>query len=73
MKPESQKKQIAAHLKRGRSITPLEALYQFGCFRLGARIYDLKKQGMNIKAETIEVTSKCVSGKKRVTKYSLVK
>jgi hypothetical protein len=72
MEIESQNKRIAAHLKSGRSLTPLDALYQFGCFRLGARIYDLRRQGMKIKAEMIEITSTSVyNGVKRVCKYSL--
>lgn len=40
--------QIRAHLLSGRSITPLEALDLYRCFRLGARIYDLRKEGMEI-------------------------
>lgn len=36
---------ILAHLKRHGSITPLEALNRYGCMRLGARIYDLKRAG----------------------------
>lgn len=30
------------------SITPLEALDAFGCYRLAARISDLRKQGYSI-------------------------
>ena len=41
----SQSKRILEYLKSGGSISPLEALRMFGCGRLGARIYDLKKQG----------------------------
>jgi hypothetical protein len=73
METESQNKQIASHLKSGRSVTTLEGLYLFGSMRLSARIDDLKKMGYNIKTEIIVVTSKCVPGKKRVAKYSLVK
>lgn len=40
--------QIRAHLESGRSITPLEAQKLYRCMRLGARIYDLRKEGMNI-------------------------
>lgn len=40
--------QIKAHLQSGRSITPLEALDLYRCFRLGARIYDLRCEGMDI-------------------------
>lgn len=30
------------------SITPLDALREFGCMRLGARIFDLKRRGIGI-------------------------
>jgi hypothetical protein len=52
---ESQCNQIKAHLQSGRSITPLEALYMFGTFRLGARIYNLKQQGLKIKTKAQEL------------------
>ena len=44
----SQKAQIKAALLAGETITPLDALKRYGCFRLGARIGDLKAEGMNI-------------------------
>lgn len=44
----SQKENILAYLKRGKVITPLEALNLFGCMRLQARIYDIKEDGYNI-------------------------
>ena len=47
-KPNAQSKMIAAHLKAGNTITALEALQKFGCFRLAARIADLRKIGMRI-------------------------
>ena len=57
--------------KVGRSITAIEALHYFNCFRLSGRIHNLKGQGLRIKSEMIEVTS---DGKqKRVAKYSLQK
>ena len=64
---KSQNKQIAEHLKSGKKITALDALYQFGCFRLAARIDNLKKEGMAIKSETIAITS--AGKKKHVTRY----
>lgn len=68
---ESQTKRIKAYLQSGRTLTPLGALYSFNCFRLGARIHDLKRQGMNIESELIEITS---DGKtKRVARYTLVR
>lgn len=64
---ETQTAQILAHLKTGRSITPIEALDQYGCFRLGARIYDLKQKGHPIYREMVEVAPG-----KRVASYTLV-
>ncbi|MCF6777311.1 helix-turn-helix domain-containing protein [Thiotrichales bacterium 19X7-9] len=46
-----QSEAILKHLKRHGSITPLEALNEYGCLRLGARIYDLRSQGIEIKTE----------------------
>jgi len=40
----SQKTQILEHLKEHGSITPLEALRLFGCFRLAARIHELRRK-----------------------------
>lgn len=65
---ETQTAQILAHLKTGRSITPIDALNRYGCFRLGARIYDLKQDGHNIYKEMVETDSG-----KRVASYTLVK
>ncbi|MCK6381854.1 MAG: helix-turn-helix domain-containing protein [Leptospiraceae bacterium] len=48
---KSQNQKILKHLQSGKSITPIEALNKFGCFRLGARIYDLKKDGWKIESE----------------------
>ncbi len=54
----SQAKQILKHLQEGNTITPLEALNKFGCFRLGARIWDLKKKGHRIEPRMIESEGK---------------
>lgn len=48
---ESQNKAIKAHLKSGKTINPMEALNAFGCFRLAARIKNLKDSGMTIEKE----------------------
>ena len=51
----SQNEKILHYLKkRGNKITPMRALNMFGCFRLGARVYDLKKQGHNIACEFVK-------------------
>lgn len=39
---------ILNHLLSGEEITPLEALNKFGCLRLGAVIFNLKKEGYKI-------------------------
>ena len=44
----TQLEQILEHLKQGKSITPIEALEQYGCFRLSAVILKLRKQGCDI-------------------------
>jgi hypothetical protein len=56
---------IKDYLQRGNTITPFEALQKFGCFRLGARIYDLKKDGLEIKTTIIE------SGGKHFAQYKI--
>ena len=57
---------ILAHLKR-KSITPLEALNKFGCLRLAAIIYNLRKRGVVIKT-----VNKTVNGK-TFAQYFLIK
>ena len=44
----SQNDQIRAALILGRSLTPLDALNEFGCFRLAARVADLRREGLDI-------------------------
>ncbi len=44
----TQLEQILEHLKQGKSITPIEALDLYGCFRLSAVILKLRKQGYDI-------------------------
>lgn len=60
MTTEAQTTQILAHLKSGKTITPLEALAKFGCFRLGARIFDLRQDGHLIHRDMVrdDVTGK---------------
>lgn len=46
---KSQKQLILDYLLDGNEITPMDALNMFGCFRLGARIADLRDEGYDIK------------------------
>jgi hypothetical protein len=64
---ESQSKQIIRHLLNGGELTALQALKKFQCLRLGARIYDLRRQGFDINTEMVQ------RGEKRVALYSLKK
>ena len=45
----TQTEQIRNHLLEGKSITPMDALREYGCFRLAARIDELRKEGLEIK------------------------
>lgn len=44
----TQCKRILAHLREHGSITQMEATNEYGITRLGARVWDLKRQGYNI-------------------------
>ena len=57
---------ILSILEKGRSITPIQALEKFGCFRLAARINDLRQAGLEIKTEMIEKAGK------KFARYTLI-
>jgi hypothetical protein len=57
----SQTTRILAHMKSGNTITGIEALNRFDCFRLPARISDIKKMGYDVKREMIDVNGKRVA------------
>jgi hypothetical protein len=57
---------ILEHLQT-RSITGIEALKRYGCFRLPDRIADLKQKGHNIEVEMIKQNGK------RFASYKLIK
>ena len=50
----SDKNRVLAYLREHGSITPLEALNSFGCYRLGARVWDLRRDGHTISTEIVE-------------------
>jgi len=58
---------ILKDLKKGRKINPLRALKKYNCFRLGARIHDLKAQGYKIKTQMVDNKT----GTKQFAEYSL--
>ena len=63
---DSQNALIKGWLLNGYSITQLEALNQFGCFRLAARISDLRDQSLNVVTDMVTLENG-----KRVARYFL--
>lgn len=63
---ESQSQLILSHMQSGQPINPIVALNKYGCFRLSARIYDLKQSWYVIRTEIVERKGK------EFAQYSLV-
>lgn len=61
-KNPTQEAVILFNLQCGRTITPLDALKEFGCFRLGARIHQLKKAGHTIETLSVKQNGKRFAG-----------
>ena len=53
----SQKADILAALKRGETLTAMDALTRFGCFRLAARICELRQEGWGIASDDLRLPS----------------
>jgi hypothetical protein len=62
----TQNQMVLIALQMGQKVTPLIALRRFGCFRLGARIYDLKQKGYKIASRMVETSR---GSKKYVKEY----
>ena len=58
MAKKTQSEQILTYLSKGKGLTPIDALNKFGCFRLAARISDLRTQGYTIWTETVTKNGK---------------
>lgn len=67
----SQADSILAHLRAGHTITPGQALDEFGCFRLAARISDIKAI-LGPDEEIVNLGLALPNGK-HVARYSLVR
>jgi len=65
-KRPTQAGRILAYLREGHRITALEALELFQCFRLAARVHELRREGWNIIERTVETASG-----KRIAQYSM--
>lgn len=64
---DSQNALIKGWLLNGKSITPMEALNMFGCFRLSARIANLREDGLPVVTDMVTINDK------RVARYYLQK
>ena len=53
----TQAEAILAYLKAGATLTPLEALDRFGCLRLGARCFDLRRKGEPVRSRFVATPS----------------
>lgn len=62
----AQKKKIAVYLLAGNTLTQMDALRMFGCFRLASRINDLRNEGYDIATERV-----VTSNGKRVARYRM--
>lgn len=63
---------ILRYLRTGASLTPLEALKMFSCFRLGARVWELNKLDCGIEKRMREVRTDD-GHKARVAEYFIPK
>ena len=54
----SQCEKILTFLRECGSITPLDAIREFSCLRLGARIWDLKQKGYKIRTDIESVKNR---------------
>lgn len=68
----SQNDKILHYLQEHDSITPREAMLKFGCYRLSARIADLKDRGYQI-ASTLVCKKDEDGNQMRFAKYTLIK
>jgi hypothetical protein len=68
----SQELLILDYLRKYGSITPQDALNEFGCFRLGARICELRARGFGIDT-TLETGVNKMGQPTRYARYTLRK
>ena len=67
----TQAARLLEYLRSHKGITQREAINELGCYRLAARISDLKRDGHHIDREMITVTNRW-NEKVSVAEYSLV-
>lgn len=68
----NQTQAVRDYLVAGNGLTSLEAIQKFGCTRLSAKIFDLRKKGYAIESEPVDVYDRY--GKRtQVSRYKCVK
>lgn len=70
MGKQTHEKMILAYMRKHGSITAMDAIREFGCLRLAARISDLRWDGYNIETE-IEVGKNRQGDSVRYARYYL--
>ena len=65
----SQSERILHALQSGDRLTPMQAIQRFGCMRLAARIWDLKRDGHDIQERLVAVDTR--DGTTEVAEYSM--
>lgn len=63
----SQRLQIQRYLASGRTLTPLQALEKFHCFRLAARVAEIKAAGHPVSTEMVQL------GNTRIARYRIAR
>jgi hypothetical protein len=71
MKRTTQKEMVLNHLQVYGNIEPLTALREYGCYRLGAIIFLLRKDGHDITSNMIEARSHITGRRVRFANYTL--
>ena len=70
MSKASQASKLIEYMEKHDNVTALDALSALGIMRLGARIYDLRRAGYEIKTTSVRVPTR--EGSAVVAGYSLV-
>ena len=63
---------ILQYIEEKGSITPLDALREFGCMRLASRMCDIKKMGYPVR-RTMEVSKNRYGEPVRFAKYTIIR
>lgn len=68
----NQTQAVRDYLVAGNGLTSLEAIQKFGCTRLSAKIFDLRKKGYAIESEPIDVYDR-YGNRTQVARYKCIK